>query len=519
MRRLSNYVMFAVLATMVVGCANQVPLTGGDKDDIPPGMVLSNPPNNSVEFSSKQVKIEFDEMIQLRNASEIVISPLMEKKPKFTAAGKNLTIQFNEPLKDSVTYTINFGKSLVDLNEGNPLEGFRYTFSTYSNLDTIEMQGLMADAFTSQPRAEALVALYSQSALDSVLPIYVTRTNEQGQFSISGIRAGKYFVRAFDDANRDYTVQPNEDFGFLSEQVLIDSFMDSLVILASSYDDNRPIYTVDYEKNRYPIVVFGRALPGPTFVYGNSSKPVLGDLNESRDSFFMTADPIEDVIVAKSYLANDTIRLSQSKRDAGKDLTLSLSVMNQKVRGNKLLIRSNSVIDSINFSGINLLNDSIPIEIAEATINMRGVIEVYFDSLEAKGLSNLTLKIDSGSVFSGTSTHSAFESTLAIVSNTEMSTVSFVLTDSLEKSERYQVYLVDNQDKMIRYKDVSTRSIEFNNILPGEYKLRVVIDANANGIWNSANYLKLTQPEEVVTFGPFRVEEGWDLLDNTIKLP
>ncbi|MBT8302211.1 MAG: hypothetical protein KJO63_12830, partial [Maribacter sp.] len=41
------------------------------------------------------------------------------------------------------------------------------------------------------------------------------------------------------------------------------------------------------------------------------------------------------------------------------------------------------------------------------------------------------------------------------------------------------------------------KTFEFTNIEPANYRIRVIFDANANGHWDTGNYLKRIQPERV----------------------
>ncbi|MBR0328430.1 MAG: Ig-like domain-containing protein, partial [Selenomonadaceae bacterium] len=58
-------------------------------------------------------------------------SPAMKKKPLLTIRGKSIIIELrDDSLKPNTTYSIEFGSALADNNEGNPLHGMRYVFST-----------------------------------------------------------------------------------------------------------------------------------------------------------------------------------------------------------------------------------------------------------------------------------------------------------------------------------------------------------------------------------------------------
>ena len=79
-------------------CAQQAPLTGGDKDTVPPKIIefKTNPRNLSTNFQSNTVKVEFNEYIKLKNTSKnfFVNPPIQNIDVK--AANKTVLISINE---------------------------------------------------------------------------------------------------------------------------------------------------------------------------------------------------------------------------------------------------------------------------------------------------------------------------------------------------------------------------------------------------------------------------------------
>ena len=53
---------------------------------------------------------------------------------------------------------------------------------------------------------------------------------------------------------------------------------------------------------------------------------------------------------------------------------------------------------------------------------------------------------------------------------------------------------------------------------PGEYQIRIIKDSNGNGRWDTGNYLKKIQPEEVqYLIAPINVRANWEL-NETIEI-
>jgi len=97
------------------------------------------PPNKSTNFSTREIKLYFDELITLdKPDQQILISPPMKNKPEIKPLGtasKTVRIKLLDTLIPNTTYTINFGNSIVDYNEKNPFEFFQYVLLS-SNLIT-----------------------------------------------------------------------------------------------------------------------------------------------------------------------------------------------------------------------------------------------------------------------------------------------------------------------------------------------------------------------------------------------
>ena len=62
----------------------------------------------------------------------------------------------------------------------------------------------------------------------------------------------------------------------------------------------------------------------------------------------------------------------------------------------------------------------------------------------------------------------------------------------------------------------------FNNVEPGDYYARIVLDANGNGQWDTGNYALHVQPEEVYYYPKkLSLKENWDIEQswNIYELP
>ncbi len=199
-------ILFQLLTT---SCAKEMMPQGGPKDTIPPRVLKSYPLPFQTNFKDKKIVIKFNEFFDLKDFDkQFFVSPPFATKPIVAIRGKKLIIRLKDSLRDSVTYTFDFGNSIVDFTEGNPLENFKLVFSTYDKIDTLRASGQVIDAFTGQPIQGAYVMLYKKNAPDSAVylhtPRYVTVTDKKGNFQILGIKKGCYKIVAIEDLNADF---------------------------------------------------------------------------------------------------------------------------------------------------------------------------------------------------------------------------------------------------------------------------------------------------------------------------
>src|SRR5882757_3807287 len=125
-RTLISFLVFAILICFTVisspGCANVVPPMGGARDSIPPVLLKVTPRDSSVNFTGNKINFTFDEYVDIDNFSQnAIISPVPRGMPQPSRKLNTLSIHLRDSLEPNTTYTIDFGKSIKDVNEGNPM--------------------------------------------------------------------------------------------------------------------------------------------------------------------------------------------------------------------------------------------------------------------------------------------------------------------------------------------------------------------------------------------------------------
>lgn len=198
-------------------CANttQAP-SGGKKDTIPPVIVNIKPLPGETNFPLEKGKIVFvfNEYVNIKTATDIFLSPPLEKKPKSKVVGKSVVVTFENPLEPNTTYTLNLNGAIADINEGNIFPGFTYVFSTGEHIDSMFVTGTVLDCNTLAPVKGATVMLYkdhSDSAVFLKRPYAAGKTDDWGYFVLPYIQDTLYRMYAIKDAGNDNIYSPDAD--------------------------------------------------------------------------------------------------------------------------------------------------------------------------------------------------------------------------------------------------------------------------------------------------------------------
>lgn len=263
------YFIVAGFAWIVIisSCANQGMPTGGPKDTIPPVVVNTQPDYKALNFDGEEVRITFNEYIIPDAVSEmLVVSPPLEKRPTILTKSRTLIIRFNEELKDSTTYSLDFKNSVVDNNERNPLEGLRFSFSTGDVHDSLRVAGRVLNSFDLEPVEQTLVMLYSNlhdSVVYTLPPDYIAETDEQGIFLVSNIAPGKYHLFSITDLNNDLRYNERAEKIAFADSVIVPraefvshvdtlvSGVDSLLVEGHTHFYPGPKYLRQFKENLF----------------------------------------------------------------------------------------------------------------------------------------------------------------------------------------------------------------------------------------------------------------------------
>ena len=91
---------------------------------------------------------------------------------------------------------------------------------------------------------------------------------------------------------------------------------------------------------------------------------------------------------------------------------------------------------------------------------------------------------------------------------------SLKLKFSVQKSlPTYVVQLLDDKETIVREELINdNRTLIYNYLKPGKYRLKLIYDDNGSFMWDTGDYLRHVQPEKVIYYnGEISVRSNWDL--------
>ncbi|MFZ4546418.1 MAG: Ig-like domain-containing protein [Bacteroidales bacterium] len=547
---------FFVPTSMVlyaVSCATIVSPTGGPKDITAPKMLGSQPRNLSTNFKGEKIIINFDEYVQLKTPEKfLLISPPMGKMPDIKVKGRSVVIKLEDSLRSNTTYNFYFGDAIVDNTEANPLTNFNFAFSTGPEIDSLSMTGNVTDAFTRMPVKAALVMLYNDFT-DSVpmkqIPMYVSRTLENGSFRLNSLASGKYRAIALVDGNSDYMYNlPTEFIGFNSDSVmpfynaasqndtnaikLLEADRKNFVsidIFPEPDSTQRVLKSTIAAKNRLSVV-FRYSMANPTFRPLNVPDSLPWSIlewnrtNDTLQAWLLNKPDTLNLEISDNSVVLDTITISTTmktaakgrKTNASESLKYATSLSGGFLRyDSPLMVSFSNPIKQFDLTALKLICKT---EKDTTTITPTAF---FADSIHRKLM--VTHKWDSKNGYDLYIPESAFidiysdscDSTHVVFQMRDIEEYGkFAVTVSLKGKNCPVIIQLITEKGMVVDQQITSidRKIDFGLLPPAKYGLKAIIDSNGNGRWDTGEFIKKIQPEKVLVHPKlFEVRTNWEL--------
>lgn len=500
-----------ILIVFLSSCAQVGTLSGGEKDETAPKPIEKKtlPANETILFTGNSVSFEFDEFVQLNNPQQTIQLVPNHARPIASLSKKTLTVSWEEQLQPNTTYVLYLDGAVKDVTEGN-YTLIKYVFSTGSTIDSLSYSVQLKDAFSNQAKENCIVGLYE--SIDSLTPIYFARTNKQGLAKFNYLSAGNYYLKSFQDENKDLKLQAHEAQGFRLEPIEInDSFNDSIPLLISSPLAKRKIRSFNY-------VAPGSFFIGANYDLTNKSFQMEGQLFSKEDVIFHSPDSVQifftpsDQTIIKAIVTGegeiDTLSARITDRDRKALLRVANGFSNNEIGPHEqLAFILTSKIQSIDTSKIQLLNAADSTTIAFTTRIESNKLIINFDRTKIK---EVKLAMNKGAIISQNGQQSEAMSTAVKVKIAKE--YGIVHVDASAFTRPVIVELVQNGKVISKTLLISDFKTSFENLTPGEYQFRIIEDDNQNFKWDPINPLANEQAEKVYFYTTVsKVRANWEI--------
>ena len=439
-----------VLSILGSGCAQIAAPTGGVRDTIPPVLLNANPPNHTLNFKGNRITLTYDEYVQLQKLQEnLLVSPTPKITPNVESKLRTVTVRIRDTLEPNTTYRFDLGNSIADYNEGNEVKNFSYIFSTGPYIDSLTFSGNVQLAETGKVDTTLLVFLYKDLDDSAVM-------KHKPRYITRVNAAGDFTFRNLPPGVYNvYALQDQSGQKVYNNREELFAFADTTVHVADSTNVVK-LFAYAEEKPKPKPVATTTSAADKKLKYKTS---IEGDRQD-----LLTPLTIEFNHLLKNF-DSLKIQLTDMLFNQYKNITVTLDTTRKKVTVQnswldnsdyRLIISKDFATDT---SGVGLLKpDTIKFKTKKESDY--GSIKLNFKNLEK--FKNPVLQF---------------------VSNNEV-VKSYPLTSAVWSAKLFN---------------------------PGDYELRILEDANENGVWDPGNYHLKSQPEKAYAIPQkLNIKANWD---------
>lgn len=433
-----------------------IPPSGGPRDSLPPRLVIANPKDSATNVKTKNILLTFDEFVSLQNTENIIYAPVPKNFPQVDYKLRNVTIRFKDTLEENTTYSIDFGNSIIDVNESNVAKNFRYVFSTGPAIDFNTYEGKVLVAETGKVDSTLIVVLHknsSDSAIKKLSPRFFTRIDGKGAFKFNNLPAGTFAAYVVNGKSYNKTFDSSSLF----------AFRDSLVQIGSNNNRIDTFYAFTQS------ITTDKKATDPS----SGLPPSLRDDKRLR------------------YIAI----LDNGMQDLLSDFKM---IFNRKVFSldtGKLRLTDN---DDVLQNGYTGTLDSL-----RKTFTLR---YPWKENTTYKLIIQKDAALDSNAI-SLSKTDTLLLSTRK---ETEYGSVRFRFLN-VDTSQHPVLQLFQNDELVASY-PINQNDIQIRRFKPGSYELRILYDENKNGKWDTGSFTPIKKQPEKVFYIPrqLNIRANWD---------
>ncbi|TAL70292.1 MAG: hypothetical protein EPN82_03405 [Bacteroidetes bacterium] len=553
-------IKFIIVLSIVNGCANVQPPSGGLPDKTAPEIIENEPANGTLNFSGNSISLKFNKYMNKNEVSEnVFISP----EAPFTLdwSGKELEIEFTEPLAKNTTYALTLGTEYTDLRQNKPAEAYTLIFSTGNVIDSGIIKGRLFDKTPSG----VFIFCYKINGMNPdtlnishTKPYSRIQVGTNGNFEFHALQDGLYRLFSVRDKFKDGIYDNGmDDFGaagydinlkqdsaaFINMKIgpAIDKIgpqLNSAEAISNrrfllEFNENIDTFSVDKSQfmindsqNTKSITIESANIgtKGANFIELLTNT----ELDTITKWFISVQKGIKDTVGnAMQDTNNKTFFYSIAERD-----TLIPKLLKQPFKDSTLSVNPDQSLDFIfNIAIDTNVDDRIKIHLPEGSKDIPFEIiwkdDNYFSVkpkqiLQSDMWYNLTFEQTGIKATNGLGIS---DSTLKIRFKTKdirsYGGISGTLKGNYQPDDNYIIDLTAN-DKSRNFSTISdkTGKWEFENIPPGLYSLEVFIDKDNNGKYSYGEPFPFKYSEKFIVFEKeIEVKPRWNVEDLILTLP
>lgn len=523
--------IFLLLSFSLMRCANMQRPTGGPKDSIPPQLLAESVPNFSTNFTEKRIMLRFDEFIKLNNQyKEFSISPDVEDIVDYRVRKKDLIITLPDSLEENTTYTINFGKGLVDYNESNPFIDYNYVFSTGDELDSLSITGSVRNGFTKefdQKKDENIKILLIPTAQDSIFgkrkANIFANVDTSGNFKFNNLRENTYRIYALKEQNNDRIFNGNDEWiGFLKDSIQLNKDTSNIQLeITKAYPKDFRTLEKKFEPTGHILLTFTKPIEQPTInilfpLEVNDTKIERYSFHKDSVKIYLPSTELDSIKLelrdADTILDTILIRTNKNAK-FDREVKPILNISNKVDRVRHIILTSESPLQNVDKSKIFIYEDSVSrrnFQLQQDSTNKN----LYHIRYNWRPKKDYELVIEEGAMqtfFDDVNIESKTRFTLDEAEN--YGNIHFTV-NGLDSTMNYIVELIDESKEKIfdrRKLEAINPKINYTNYPGGKYSLRIIFDENKNGRWDPADVYAKKQAENIWYLNKtFTIRANWD---------
>ena len=496
-----------IVLFLLVSCAQQAPLTGGQKDVSPPQLdsLKTHPLSLATFFNENEVELVFNENIQFgKGKRNLITSPTIYQLETNVFKNK-LIIKWNDSLSKNTTYQFYFPNSIADLTEKNEISNFKFVFSTGDKIESGKYKGEIMEMPNEQKGEGYLVFLKHIS--DTILN-YKTYSNKEGVFEFDFIKPGNYLIGGFNDENNNYKLDS------LMENVFFNT--DTISIIADSLQQGKqvsfePVQRVNVEKsslNEYgKITLEFNQIVDSCFILDTISQVSYHSLKKSKIHTFFINDTLDKyfllVTSPKQNFSKKLMLANTDKKAMEYQLTFKEKQHNKWRLSKDYQLQFNQFLVGIDTSKIILYQDSVRLDGHYTHFGeMLTIDPTRYGQFKLVLLPNSIIGLKS--IKEDTSTIH-----FSIRKDHELGEFEIIIDSLISSDYILNIHKNDQVVREIPFKGNHFK-MNFNRIDPGDYTLQLIEDKDKNHYWSTGDIFKLIQPEKIYNYqGNINIKKNW----------